>query len=146
MIFLYLLRQSCLTRETEKKLKIKPSHNNNYNLQKLLLSKQYPHITKKSYTYGGGVVPTISHLLCPFDTTERSDVLVLSICEYEYLTKRRTTADPLPDRSWMHSNATYTKDALLIALFFFIINKDTIRNISSTRPCLKSFLVQRGKL
>jgi len=28
----------------------------------------------------------------------------------KYATKRRTTADPLPNRSWMHSNATYTKD------------------------------------
>ena len=35
-------------------------------------------------TYGGGVVPTISYLLCLFDTTERSDVLVNTFGKYIY--------------------------------------------------------------
>ena len=53
--------------------------------------------------YGGGVVPTISHLLHLFDASERSDVLVNTTNK---LYKRRTITDPLPDRPRYTSNAT----------------------------------------
>ena len=63
-----------MPQEESKNQRLVPSSN----LQKSIPTIQaYSETMKKSFeTYSGGVVPTISHLMCPFDTTDRSDVLV----------------------------------------------------------------------